>query len=84
MKCLAQSYTVACALRGHMLRMVDLLTSSLIHCSPPSSLHEVCTGIRWVVFPFFLVYVHPAEAAFEFRDTDYWLQGVNFGLNLRY
>ncbi len=26
----------------------------------------------------------PARPAFEFRDSDYWLQGLNFGVNLRY
>jgi hypothetical protein len=26
----------------------------------------------------------PARPAFEFQDSDYWLQGLNFGLNLRY
>ena len=26
----------------------------------------------------------PARPAFEFADSDYWLQGLNFGLNLRY
>jgi hypothetical protein len=26
----------------------------------------------------------PAVPIFQFRDTDYWLQGLNFGLNLRF
>jgi hypothetical protein len=26
----------------------------------------------------------PARPAFEFQDSDYWLQGLNFGLNLRF
>jgi hypothetical protein len=56
---------------NHILRPADVL-NPLVNLAQSTAVHRAgaLTG--------------PAQPAFAFRDSDFWLQGINVGLEFRY